>query len=361
MGNTVISQIENSRRLWHLFTCRQEYDKREVEEHVDRYGRFLYGDGGYHDPLHPEVSAYLSDNGLRFPWPDDSSFAVCLTHDIDSVYPTLKYRGFTALKLGIRGDFKRAVRRVFRQENPYWNFRDVVALERKYDATSTFFVITASRDIHGFRYDPWDIEDELAYVLEHGGDVGLHGGFYSYDSLDSIVEEKQKLEAIIGRPVRGYRSHYMRFTTPQTWRILQKAGFCYDATFGYPDMVGFRNGTCHPVYPYDRWRDDFIPVVEIPLAVMDGTLMQYMGLDAEEGWRVCKEIIDTVKAYRGVLTVLWHNTTFDSIYCPGWDTVYEKMLQYCQGQDAWLTDASSLAAWCTGKDGRVIGDEKVST
>jgi hypothetical protein len=46
----------------------------------------------------------------------------------------------------------------------------------------------------------------------------------------------------------------------------------YDTTFGYNDLVGFRNGMCYPFRPYNLNTASEVNILEIPLALMDGTL-----------------------------------------------------------------------------------------
>jgi hypothetical protein len=51
------------------------------------------------------------------------------------------------------------------------------------------------------------------------------------------------------------------------------AGFKYDSTLGFNDNVGFRFGTCYPWRLYDLKREEDLPVIEIPLIVQDGAML----------------------------------------------------------------------------------------
>ena len=106
-------------------------------------------------------------------------------------------------------------------------------LEASYEAKSSFYFIAAEADPIRFRYDIEDIKPHLGEVSDKGWEIGLHGGYYSYNSLEEVKKEKKRLEAVLGKTIMGFRNHYLRFKTPESWEILADAGFSYDSTFGY--------------------------------------------------------------------------------------------------------------------------------
>src|SRR5690606_23726327 len=175
-----------------------------------------------------------------------------------------------------------------------------------------------------FRYDIEDIISHLKEISDRGWEVGLHGGYYSYNSLEALKKEKKRLENVLGKAVQGFRNHYLRFKTPDTWKILADAGFSYDTTFGYHDCAGFRNGMCHPFKPYNLNTGKEIDILEIPLTIMDTTLFSLMHLDFNQAWKLTEKLIDTVEHYKGVLTILWHNTYMQGDYLE----FYRKILRY---------------------------------
>lgn len=337
----MIEKLKQNKELWDLFTKREEYNPLEVDEHQ----RFSYSTSRYKSILEPKVSKFLIKNGFKFEYPENRKFAVCLTHDIDDIYPSWKYRTFTSFKFGLKLKLKKALDRFFKKENPYWNFKKIMKLEEKYNCKSSFYFMTSEKDIYGFRYHIKDLEDVLKYIIENDCEVGLHGGYYSYNNLEKIKKEKEELEKILGKKVIGYRNHFLRFKVPDTWRLLYKAGLKYDATFSYADMAGFRNGMCHPFKPYDLNNNKKIDILEIPLIIMDGTLFEYMRLDINEAWEISKRLIDTVEKYSGVLTILWHNTSFDDIFYKDWGVLYKKILNYCHNKNAWMTNGEKIYKW----------------
>lgn len=327
--------------FYDLFVAKQEYEGRR-----DQYGRFIYQFSNNKDVLKPVVSDFLIKNGfLDVEWPENHRFAACLTHDVDTIYPSWKYTFFTATKFALELSARESCGRLIRKvrndnsKNPFWNFRPILELEGRYDAKSSFYFKTTSKDLVGLVYDIEDLKDELCYITDVGGEVGLHGGFYSYNDPKELKKEKDLLDTALGKRTIGMRMHYLRFDVPYTWRLLADLGFKYDTTFGYPDMPGFRNGMCHPFKPYDLCVKKEIDILEIPLTIMDGSLFK---MPIDEAWAVVKGLIEITEKNKGVITILWHNNTFDEIFSGQWAKLYEKILQLLKERNAWMTSGEQI-------------------
>ena len=216
-------------------------------------------------------------------------------------------------------------------------------LEKKYNAKSTFYFWTASSDPRRFRYHIEDIAGEIKTIAENGWEVGLHGGFYSYNDLEAVKREKSRLENALGREVIGYRNHYLRFQTPETWNILEKCGFQYDTTYGYTNAVGFRNGMCHPFRPYHPFRREWMDIYELPLNVMECAMYDYS--KPRDAWKLIQPLLEKAETNQGVLTVLWHNNVFSCPFREHWGELYERILQYGREKNAWMTSGEELWRW----------------
>lgn len=215
-------------------------------------------------------------------------------------------------------------------------------LEKKYGAKSSFYFLALQPGDQDYSYDILDLKDDIRNIRDRGWEVGLHGGHEAYNSYERICDEKKRLEDALGSKVVGYRNHYLHFKTPDTWENLAKAGFLYDTTFGYADCAGFRNGMCHPFRPYNLNTDKFIDIIEIPLAIMDCTILHsYMRLNYDTAMKLAKSMIDKVVELNGVFALLWHNTYLLSD-TPEF-TFYEEILKYCHEKDAWMIDGKGIA------------------
>ncbi|MCD4822856.1 MAG: polysaccharide deacetylase family protein [Methanococcoides sp.] len=337
--------LKSNSEIWGQFSKKEEYSPKQLDSHE----RFNYSYSMHKDVSNPNVSKYLIQNGFQVEYPNNRKFAVCLTHDIDDIYPPLTHTLLSSFYCFKQLNLKELKKQVSwkitgRTNSPYINFRKIMELEAKYDAKSSFYFIASENDPRRFRYNIEDIENELKFIVDNGWEVGLHGGYYSYNNLDEILSEKRRLESVLGKNIIGFRNHYLRFKTPDSWKILSKAGFKYDTTFGYSDMVGFRNGMCHPFKPYDLNENKEIDILEIPLAVMDVALFDVAD-SVEDAWNYAKKLIDIVEENNGIITILWHNNVFDNPFRSSWSLLYEKILKYCYEKNAWMTNGAEIWNW----------------
>lgn len=335
-----IKTLQKNQPLWDLFTRKEEYNLTIR----DQYDRFPYYASRERNVFEPCISQYLVEHGYRPEYPEDKQFAVCLTHDIDVLYKTKRTKTFESLGQLRNGCFSTCIDSLGKmrsKKHPWWNFSDIIALEDCYDAKSSFYFMVQDPGDRDFNYDIEDCEAIIGELNDGGWEVGLHGGHDAYTDPVEMSEKKQRLEKVLNKEVVGYRNHYLRFRVPDTWEHLHKAGFHYDATFGYADCIGFRNGMCHPFRPYNLTTQSEIDILEIPLTIMDDTLSYYMKLDIGTSWEVTKRLIDTVERNRGVISLLWHNY----ILIGEQRKFYEKILKYCAGKDAWMTSGKEISRW----------------
>ena len=324
--------------IWDLFTRKEEYQN----PLRDSYDRFPYYASRNRDIFEPRASQYLIEHGYSAKYPDDAPFAVCLTHDIDSVYRSVSSKGISALRSLKQGNVSEAVHSLSEMRSrklPLCNFEEIMDLEEKYGATSTFFFMAEQPADQDYAYDAEDIAPEIGDIIDRGWEVGLHGGHTTYLDPLEMREKKERLEKVTRKPVLGYRNHFLRFRVPDTWEYLSQAGFQYDTTLGYADCVGFRNGMCHPFRPYNLNASREIDIVEIPLIVMDGTFERHMRMDTMRRWEVIQKLIDTVEQCHGVFTLLWHNTYFSGENAE----FYKRILHYCAGKGAWMKSVGEIA------------------
>ena len=97
---------------------------------------------------------------------------------------------------------------------------------------------------------------------------------------------------------------------------------------------------CHPFKPFDLRTGRQVDILEIPLALMDNTLDQYMRLDVRTAWEVSRHLIDAVERCHGVITILWHNTSMFGEQLK----LYEKILGYCRERGAWMTSGAEICS-----------------
>jgi peptidoglycan/xylan/chitin deacetylase (PgdA/CDA1 family) len=347
--NTSIERFRQNEAVWDLFTRKEEYSPVTL----DQYGRFIHSFSSYHDIQTPLVSKFLLETGSDISYPDDKPFAVCLTHDVNEIYPPFSHvlrSSLTHMRDRRIGELRDlwCWKYAGREHSPYLKFKEIMNLEERYEARSSFFVLASDEDIRRFRYHIEDLDAELGEMVDRGWEVGLHGGYYAYDEVQVLQQEKNRLERVLGRNVIGYRNHFLRFKVPDTWRHLVHAGFKYDTTLGYPDAVGFRNGMCHPHRPVDLADEGAVlNILEIPMIIMDDTLFGSVK-SMNEAWVVTKRLIDVVESCRGTLTLNWHSQNLACPFLKSYSRLYERILNYCSEKNAWMASGEDIWRWWTG-------------
>jgi peptidoglycan/xylan/chitin deacetylase (PgdA/CDA1 family) len=330
---------EEKPELYAVFTAQEECNW----PFRDKYGRFL---ARYtrRIPYECEVSDFLFDKGLlNIEWPKGTRFAVVLTHDVDFSRMGKIYAMSSLIKAARQSDLKDASKRfagIFSKKyDPLMNFRRIMMIEAENNTKSTFFFLVNKKDFGGGN-NLEELVDEINFIVDKGWEIGLHLGYFSYDDPNKIASEKRLLENVAGCKVRGVRNHLLRFSVPRTWEILSEF-FDYDSTFGYADHVGFRNGMCHPFKPCTP-DGKIINIWEIPLTVTDTTFIKYMNADAREAFEWIKLLTRKVEKVKGVITLLWHNTTFDELVYGEYARMYRGLLRYFKARGAWLTNCGEL-------------------
>ena len=70
--------VKQNPEIWNLFTRKEDYSPKNVDEH----GRVLYAKKRLKGAFEPKVSRYLVEQEMKIEFPENETFAVCLTHDI---------------------------------------------------------------------------------------------------------------------------------------------------------------------------------------------------------------------------------------------------------------------------------------
>ncbi len=285
-------------------------------------------------------------------WPDGRRFALCLTHDVDRVDKRWWQCAYYFLKnrdpYQLRSLFTKG------RDRPFWNFERIMEIEERLGVRSTFYFLNETKraeflrpSTYALSYGYYSLDDpRIVEVIEDlvsgGWEIGVHGSYDSYRSKDLLLQEKVRLEEVVGKPVMGIRQHYLNLDVSGTWELQREVGFRYDASFGYRDRVEVREGRDLPFFPIG---DGFL---EIPLTIMDGPLFS-TARDLEHAWEECRGQIDRAEERGTLLTILWHNNRFNDNEFPGQTGIYERIIEECQRRNAWVTTGEGIYKWWTGR------------
>lgn len=290
-------------------------------------------------------------------WPGGEPFAAFVSHDVDRIRKwTYKRIGYELIR-AIPGRVLKVLRSISCSQDPYWNFGKIMAVEEDLGVRSTFFFGTGRYERKDPSYELPQVEDVLRGLLEGGWEVGLHASIGSYRDARRLMDEKGKLEAVVGK-VCGVRQHFLRLAVPETWRAQEEAGFLYDATLGYSRREGFRAGTSLPFFPYDPERKDKLKVLAVPLTLMDTTFTTFRKYGRSRAIHVTKELLREVEDSGGAFSALVHQSSLDEDEFPYVSRLYLEMLREVRERGAYVARGADIAEWWTGR-ANLRAEEKV--
>jgi hypothetical protein len=320
-----------------LVTVRDEHDRFPATASV------AYKQGFLDRPIVDEYALILREwiKVLLPDWkPKRQLFSIKLSHDIDhirrfrSLFQLIRILGgdvikrfspTLALENGLDAINQFGKNRGSYLSNIYW----LAELSRRCGLeNSAFYFMTDGPDRVGAGYNLDDplLQPVFDNLYDNNFEIGLHPGYDTYDDPIRLAAEKDQLESVSGRWVKGGRQHFLRFKVPDTWRHWEQVGMEYDSTVGYADHEGFRCGTCHPFKPFDIEQNRVINLTEIPLIVMDGTLCDYRDMSPEQGMKRILGLAEKCKQVEGVFTLLWHNSSFQGRW-RGWAPMYQNVIK----------------------------------
>ena len=195
-------------------------------------------------------------------------------------------------------------------------------------------------------------------------EVGLHGNAEDRLGPEPLRRDRADLAQRAGGAVDGVRYHYLRCLYHETLGFVEQAGFAYDTSLAFAEHEGFRCGASFPFRPYDLKGERPRDLVELPLAIMDTSLLepQYRHLEAAAAERACREILDRVRAGGGGIALLWHNNRFDRRSARGYDDVYWRLVEQAAAEGAFVGSAGNVVGrWlerigANGPTGQATGE-----
>ncbi len=114
-------------------------------------------------------------------------------------------------------------------------------------------------------YDLTDIQQWAPILTQDGCELGVHG-IDAWHSITLGKEELERIRAMSASTEIGIRMHWL-LRDEGTSRVLEEAGYAYDASAGYNETVGYRNGTSQVFMPLDCRT-----LLELPIHIQDGAL-----------------------------------------------------------------------------------------
>jgi len=332
--------------------------------------------------LRRRLDAWCESRGkalVREPrWPNDSPFAVALSHDVDDVrFASLKQSlrlltlarsaGSYAARGGLASLGRTLAARLAGGADPYSCFERWCEEETRRGFRSTFFVF--ARPFSAHEYDAlYSLEDRVPFEGNHprveeifrtlgdrGFEIGLHGSYESWTDDRVLTRQRAKLIDALQRDVRSTRQHFLRLDVQRTWDAQEHAGFATDATLGYNEAIGFRAGIAAPFHPWDAARGRGRTMLEVPLTLMDGALFRALVLREEEAIAATIAHLETVEKCGGLAGLLWHPNAAAEKLFPGWWKCFLAAADHLAARRAWVTSVGEVADWWRERNRKLSG------
>jgi hypothetical protein len=197
-----------------------------------------------------------------------------------------------------------------------------------------FFLVAEHRGVYDKNLDPR--HPAVAALIRRHAEryvIGLHPSWKSGDETGLLRQEKQLLESLCGQQVEDSRQHYIRFSLPETYRQLIKAGISRDYSMGYGSINGFRASVASPFYWYDLAAEEQTNLQLYPFCFMEANSyyeQQYTPVQALAELRHYSEMIGSVN---GTMITIWHNASLGtSRQFSGWWDTYASFVQEVTGK-----------------------------
>ena len=338
---------------FYLLSAYQEYHGGEQDE-LGRYPwtssiqhRLQFTDrplvNEYFEIILEAIEHFCKLNQLAFSRTPPASPVLFLSHDVDRInkYSLRNTLYLLMVALGIKSSTldKHTRQALLRQtatgtflskKDPYWNFKDLQEVEKNLGIRSTWFLLEKTRlDNSKYLFSDKKIRKLIRDLEDHGHEIGIHGTLESSSDATSMDESLQRLNTVTRHPVSGNRQHYLKYDNPGTAEILDRSGLSYDATMGFAEHIGFRHSYCHPYRLFDFEKQKARKTVQLPLVVMEVSLLDYMKIPHDQGLEFLQPILDQIRRHKGIFGLLWHNCQLDEEYRPGINSTYRSILSYC--------------------------------
>lgn len=289
---------------------RMQYSHRPI---VDEYVEFLW--------------KILLELGYRENARKLRQYEAIITHDVDgfrrldTAWKAVKTLGADIVKRRSLQEATRTGMQYLRQvasnaKDPYDTFDLLMDISEANNCMSRFYFIPSIAGETDLRYDitTSTVANTMRNISRRGHVVGIHGSWSSYNNPAQFNLELERLKGATALNIEEGRQHYLRCSIPQLWQTWNDAGLKTDSTMGYYDHVGFRSGTCHPHSTFNVTTQKKLALVERPLIVMEGSVLE-LASSNEEFMKIIGAMSDTVRRYNGQFVFLWHN---NNINHPDW-------------------------------------------
>jgi len=320
---------------FYLLSRYEEY----LPHEKDSYGRYAhehslaFKEDFLHLPLVNKWIVWLAE-ALQRQFPTLATrlpeFSFQPTYDIDIAYSYL-HKGFARNAGGfLKAPSLQRLRVLLGKEKDPFNVYDWLdELHANHHLKPVYFFLVA--DKNGF-YDKNILPSTAAMqqlIIHHAKKyrVGIHPSWQSGDDEALLLAEKNRLEKISSQPVKLSRQHYLRFTLPEGYRRLLRAGITDDYSMGYGTINGFRASVANSFFWYDLEQETTTALRIHPFCFMDSNCFYKHQLTPAKTLQEIINLSNECKNASGTFISIWHNQFFGTDpEFKGWRQIYQEFI-----------------------------------
>lgn len=196
------------------------------------------------------------------------------------------------------------------KSDPHDIFEDLIELIKKYKLDMLFMFQLSDFSVHDRNISHNRIPHRA--VIKSVADyskVGLLMGYYAMEEIKSLRKEKLRMEEIVHSPVEHAMNSRFNLRLPDHYNDLIELEIHNDHSMGYPEVAGFRAGTCSPYLFYDINMEITTPLKVHPYAFHSSLLRSKPKQKLKEN---LDRMIKEVKEVDGKFTAVFQNQDFSS-------------------------------------------------
>ena len=310
----------------------------------DMYGRFAFENSlAYKEEFLnlPLVNIWVKDlaDTIKNKFPNfliqTPAFKFTPTYDIDIAF-SFKNKGWVRNIGGFlkRPSAKRIKVLLGTATDPFDVYDSLIDLHEKFDLQPIYFFLVSKRNK---KYDKNILpanKSMQVLIKKHAQNytIGIHPSWQSGDEETLLVKEKLQLQLMCKKEIDKSRQHYIRFTLPQSFSKLLKAGISEDYSMGYGSINGFRASAATSFYWFDLENNKQTTLKLYPFCFMDTNSFYEQKIDVSAAYEEMLSYYEVCKNVNGELITIWHNHILgtDKLY-KGWGDMYKKFIETIAG------------------------------
>ncbi len=321
--------------IFYLISRYEEY----LPHQKDQYGRYAHENSiAFKNNFlnKPLVNIWIDEfaKNLKNKFPEivyfRPSFHTSISYDIDIAW-SYKNKGFFRNVGGfIKSPSMNRIKVLLgKMKDPFDcdNFLDECH-QKKQLSIIYFFLVAAKKGLFDKNISPKN--DQYKKLISQKAtkyNIGLHPSWQSNFEKDILLKEKRTLESITEKKTISSRQHYIKFSLPETFRELIKAGIQNDFSMGYGSINGFRGSAASSFFWYDLQKESISNLRLYPFCFMDANCHYEQKLTMEQSFQELDYYRKECENVNGLFIPIFHNNFLgtDPAF-KGWRELYSQFI-----------------------------------